>query len=348
MKLLYVHKKVAKGKTYYYFDLGKDELGKRVLRRLPDPRSHKFASAYQAAKGMRTRRDHRETVKSFDWLVRIYEKSPEFRSKAENTKRLYSRHLAYANEEFRKNGRSWPLAIITAEHAVTLRDKYAETPGKANAILKSLGAIYAWAAKPGRKYVGENITTDVDLLEGGEHEAWPIGLVEEALEDPQMRLPVGLLYFTGQRIGDVVKMGRGNIAGGVLALTQQKTGKKLRIRIHKRLRAILDADAPNALLFLVNEHGKPLTESGLRQRIQKWAKDRGFRIVPHGLRRNAVNALLQASCSSAEVASITGQSLQMIEHYSKERDGEELSSSAILKFEARDKTRTKQAHENRG
>src|SRR5205085_11754734 len=88
-------------------------------------------------------------------------------------------------------------------------------------------------------------------------------------------------------------------------------------------------------LFLVNEHGKPLTESGLRRRIQKWAKDRGHKVVPHGLRKHAVNALLEAECSVAEVAAITGQSLQMIEHYGKERDTEHLSRSAVVKFERR-------------
>lgn len=332
---LYVHKKVAKGRTYFYFDLGKDESDNRVLKRLPDPRSRAFATAYQAALGQRTKQENVETAKSFDWLIGIYEKSPDFRAKAENTKRLYLRHLAYANENFRnKQGRSWPLSIITAEHAVALRDKFAEQPGKANAILKSLGALYAWAGKPGRRYVKENIAAGIDPLEGGEHHPWPIGLVEEALSDPKMRLPVGLLYFTGQRIGDVVRMGRASLAKDVLSVTQQKTGTKLRIALHKRLAKIIESDAPRgAMLFLVNEHGKPLTESGLRQRIQKWAKDRGHHIVPHGLRKNAVNALLEAGCSVAEVAAITGQSLQMIEHYAKERDGEHLSRAAILKFE---------------
>jgi hypothetical protein len=94
---------------------------------------------------------------------------------------------------------------------VTLRDQNADTPGKANAILKSLGALYAWAGKPGRRYVKENIAAGIDPLEGGEHQPWPEGLVELALEDPAMRLPVGLLYFTGQRIGDVVKMGRATL-----------------------------------------------------------------------------------------------------------------------------------------
>lgn len=339
--LLYVHKKVAKGKTYYYCDIGKDESGRRILKRLPDIRSHGFGKAYQTAKMLRTKNAGRDPAKSFDWLCRIYEKSPEFQKLSDNTKRAYSRHLGYANANFRsQTGRSWPLEVITPEHALALRDKYAETPGTANAVLRTLGAIYHWAGKPGRKYVRENVAAGIEPLEMGEHQPWPEGLIEMALNDPNMRLPVGLLYYTGQRIGDVVKMGRANLARGVLAVTQQKTGTKLRIPLHSRLSEIIEADAPSALLFLVNEHGKPLTESGLRQRIQKWAGDLGFQIVPHGLRKNAVNALLEAGCSTAEVSAITGQDLQTIEHYAKERDREHLAASAILKFEARNKSGT--------
>lgn len=345
--LLYVHKKKAKGKVYYYFDLGRDEHGVHVLKRLPDIRSHQFASAYKAAKSQRTKQHAGESAKNFDWLVRIYERSADYRSKADNTRRQYSRHLAYASANFRNNkGRSWPLSIITPEHAYSLQDKYADQPGTANAILKALGALYAWAMKPGRKYVRENITAGIDPLETGEHKAWPKWLVEDALDDPAIRLPVALLYFLGQRIGDTVKMGRQGISRGVMAVTQQKTGKALRIAVHSRLAEIIEADAPkDALVFLLSETGKPATESGIRQRIQKWAKDKhGEHVVPHGLRRNAVNALLEAECSTAEVAAITGQSLQMIEHYSKERDTEHLSTSAILKFERR----TKEGLENRG
>lgn len=339
MKLLYVHKKVAKGRTYYYFDLGRDESGNRVLKRLPDVRSHQFAAAYKAAKGQRTRQEAGESAKNFDWLTRVYEKSPEFRSKAENTKRIYTRHLAYANANFRsKTGRSWPLSIITAEQVVALRDKYAETPGTANAILKSLGALFHWATRPGRRYVKENLASGIDPLEVGEHRPWPKPLIEDALDDPAIRLPVALLYFLGQRIGDTVKLGRGNMANGEIRLTQDKTGKPLTIAIHKRLAKIIEADVPKGqLVFMLGDRGKPVTESGLRQRIQKWAKDRGHHVVPHGLRKNAVNALLEAGCSVAEVAAITGQSLQMIEHYAKERDQAELGRSAILKFEARNK-----------
>lgn len=340
---LYVHKKVAKGKTYYYFDTGlRDDRGNRILKRLPDIRAHGFGAAYQAAKGQRTKNAGDGGAKTFDWLVKLYERSPEFRSKAENTKRLYSRHLAYANENFRnKHGRSAPLELLTSEHLGTLKDKFADMPGKANAILKSVGALYAWAKKPGRRYVKENIALGIEPFEMGEHEPWPEWLIEEALgdDDATVRLGVALLYFAGQRIGDTVGMGRGHVFRGALKVKQQKTGVELTIPIHERLAAIIEACAPkDAIAFLVGERGKPLTESGLRQRLQAWAKGHKQKIVPHGLRKNAVNALLESGCSVAEVSAITGQDLQTIEHYAKKRDRAHLGRSAILKFEARNKS----------
>jgi 2-keto-3-deoxy-6-phosphogluconate aldolase len=50
-----------------------------------------------------------------------------------------------------------------------------------------------------------------------------------------------------------------------------------------------------------------------------------------------VDALLESGCSTAEVSAITGQDLQTIEHYAKQRDRAHLGRSAILKFEARNK-----------
>lgn len=345
----YVHKKTAKGRTYYYFDTGaRDDRGSRILSRLPDIRDPKFGTALQAANGQRTKRKGAENVKSFDWLCRLYERSPEWRRLSAASKSLYALHLGYANANFRNaGGASWPLAIITAEHAVAIRDKFGDRPGTANAILKALGSLYAWAMKPGRRYVRESITAGVDPLDGGEHEPWPEGLIEEALADPDVRLPVALLYFLGQRIGDTVRMGPQNLVRGAMHITQQKTGTALKVAVHSRLVRIIEQDAPKgAMLFLLNERGKPMTESALRGRLQKWAAARGHRVVPHGLRKNAVNALIEAGCSGAEVSAVTGQSMAMIEHYAKRRDRGHLSGSAILKFEARDRTGTGGEREN--
>jgi integrase len=347
--LPYVHPKKAKGKTYYYFDTGaRQPNGKRILSRLPDIRDPKFPQAYQNAKAQRTKAKGAEGVKSFDWLCRLYERSPEFKKLAESSKQLYLLHLGYANANFRSgDGRSWPLSIITAEQVIALRDKYADKPGTANAIMKALGALYKWAGKPGRRYVKESIVEGVDRLEMGEHEPWPEWLVEQALNDKEVRLPVGLLYFIGQRIGDTVRMGPQNLVRGAIHVVQQKTGTKLTIPVNSRLARIIEEDAPKgAMLFMLNERGKPMKEQALRLRLQKWARTRGVDVVPHGLRKNAVNALLGASCTVAEVSAITGQSLQMIEHYAKQRDRADLAESAVIKMEARNKRETKGGLEN--
>jgi len=66
--------------------------------------------------------------------------------------------------------------------------------------------------------------------------------------------------------------------------------------------------------------------------------------VFHGLRKSAVVFLLEAGCSTAEVSSITGQSMQMVEHYAKEVNQPKLARSGMLKWEA-DGARTKNTEE---
>lgn len=57
------------------------------------------------------------------------------------------------------------------------------------------------------------------------------------------------------------------------------------------------------------------------------------KVVPHELRKNAVNTLLEVGCTVAETAAVSGQSLQIIEHYSRMRSGKRLSSAAMGKWE---------------
>lgn len=339
MNPLHVHTKVAKGKTYYYFDTGQRKPGgQRILLRLPDKRDPNFGRALSIAQAQRNKRLKIPEARNFEWLIRAYEASPEFKGKADNTKRLYSRHLGYADKFFRsREGRSWPVEIIGSEQVIALRDKMQDTPGKANATLKSLSAMLTWACTGGRKFVASNYAKDVELLDMGEHDPWPLPLLDTALHDPAIRLPVALLYYIGQRIGDTVKLGPGHLERGAFVVKQEKTGTTVRVPMHEHLKEIIESDAADGATYLTNEWGKPVTDSGIRQRIQKWARGKGHDIVPHGLRKNAVNALLESGCSIAEVSAITGQSISSIEHYGKGRDKEQLAGQAIGKLARRTK-----------
>ena len=57
-------------------------------------------------------------------------------------------------------------------------------------------------------------------------------------------------------------------------------------------------------------------------------------LVFHGLRKNAVNTLLEVGCTEAEVSAIVEMSEQMVRHYSKDVNRSQLNLSGSLKMEA--------------
>jgi hypothetical protein len=64
-----------------------------------------------------------------------------------------------------------------------------------------------------------------------------------------------------------------------------------------------------------------------------FAPFRRHRLVFHGLRKSAVVFLLECGCTDAQVASITGHSRAMIEHYAAQVNQQKLARAAMLKFE---------------
>ena len=90
--------------------------------------------------------------------------------------------------------------------------------------------------------------------------------------------------------------------------------------------------------LLTNTRGQPWTKCGFKASWQKalrgpLAPIREAGLVFHGLRKSAVVTLLEAGCTTAEVQAITGQSMQMVEHYAKQVSQKKLAASAILKWE---------------
>jgi integrase len=337
----YLRKKTAKGKTYWYFDTGqKTPTGSPILTPLPSPKSSGFGGAYARAQAARTSRKGKQGILTFDGLIRIFEKSPEFHALAEASKRSYSHYLAKANSLIRdRAGDSPPARAIERGDVIKLRDTLSDTPGAASQTVRAIGALYAWALENER--VKHNPADKVKKFKGKEHEPWPQELVEEALADPQIGLAVGLFYFTGQRINEVVRMSWRDIVSGHMEVFNQKGQRHIRVAILPELAEMLEAAPKTAVTILTNANGQPWTQSGLRQKLQDWASQRGHRVVPHGLRKNAVNSLFEAGCTAAEVSGITDQSLKMLEHYSKRVNKLSLGQAAVVKFDAARRARNK-------
>jgi integrase len=322
----HVRRKIAKGRVYYYFDTGARANGKPVLKRLPDIRDPEFGRMLSAAQSGRTRRGKIKGVLTIAGLADLYEKSPEFRKLAATTRRSYEHNL----DKARKRLGIAPANELKPSDVRLVHDEMADQTGAANQFVRVLGSLYSWGRKRG--HVTVKPTESVELFDETPHEPWPEWLLEEALQDEAVRLPVALLYYTAQRIGDVCRMRWSDIRDGAIAVTQDKTKKALAIPIHAELAKLL-AIAPREGLTLLSRGGHKVRENRLRDKLQAWASDRGQRIVPHGLRKNAVIALLECGCSVAETAAISGQTLQMVEHYAKQRNQAKLASAAILRWE---------------
>jgi integrase len=321
----HVRRKVSKGHTYYYFDTGTKIAGKAVFKRLPDIRDPDFGRMLAAAQSGRTRRGTVKGPLTLAGLADLYERSPEFRGLAKTTQRSYQLNL----DKARKRLGIAPADELRPSDVRLVHDEMADQTGAANQFVRVLGSLFSWARKRG--HVSAKPVDGVELFDETPHEPWPEWLLKEALADESVRLPVALLYYTAQRIGDVCRMRWSDVREGVIAVKQQKTGKALAIPFHVELTKLLAA-APKTGLTILNRGGKPYREAALREMIQEWASKRDLHVVPHGLRKNAVIALLEADCSIAETAAISGQTLQMVEHYAQRRNQAKLASAAILRW----------------
>jgi integrase len=332
----WTHHKTAKGRHYYYFDTGQsNDAGRRILTRLPDLRDPTFGGAHARAVAARTIRKNRSNVLTLEQMVQRYQRSPEFHALSASTQRSYVLYLGRAAALIRSRaGQSPPAAAVEARDVVAMRDTMSATPGAASQAVRAIGALYAWAIERGQSYAKTNPAHDVTRFASKEHEPWPETLIEEGLTYPQVGVAIALFYFTGQRINEVVRMRWDDIDGDYMLVFVQKTQRKIDVAILPELAAMLGRAQRRGLTILLNANDRPWSASGLRQKLQAWAKERGHKVVPHGLRKNAVNSLFEAGCSAAEVSGITDQSIGMLEHYARGRNKRTLGRAAVLKFEA--------------
>lgn len=319
----------AKGKLYAYFNTGRKVNGKIVYQPLPEFGTAEFYLSYGAFKGARTKRA--KIAADLSSIADLYQRSDQWRNLSEGTQKIYRYAIGLIMPEFGE----FPLDDIRRGDIIRVVE---EIPGgaKRNIFVSVMGVLFKFARF--RDLTTNDPCKDIPKYATGEHEPWPTELLEAALksDDQFVRLATHLLYFTGQRIGDVAKMRWSDVRGDRIEVTPQKTarlGKHLKIHQHHDLARELANTPKLGLAIIAKPDGKPWTAQTIRDRLQAFAKDHGYSVVPHGLRKSAVIALLEAGCTIPEVQSVTGQSVEMVMHYAARVDQGKLSEAAILKLE---------------
>jgi integrase len=157
--------------------------------------------------------------------VAIYLNSIDFANLAPATRR--DRRLIL--ERFRESHGEKNFAGLKPRHVETMLAEKAGTPHAAKSFLKALRAMIVVARRAGLRAddptaglrakvptndIGFKTWTEDDIAQFEAY--WPIGSRE--------RLAFALLLFTGQRRGDVVRMGCQHVRNGLVTVRQGKTG----------------------------------------------------------------------------------------------------------------------------
>lgn len=323
IRLKYVKRVRAKGKTYHYHRI--------THERLPadhEERASRVLDINRTLKGI----GRKAAPGSLDEVITLYKAAPEFRCLRSKTRQDYARYL----EILRDKWGSYPIADIGRKHVLALRDKYADAPSKANMVVTVLRIVAAFAVE--REYRADNPAKDIrKLATGPGHTAWPLTAIERFLNSapPMMALALKVGLYTGQREGDCLAMSWHDYDGQQIFVAQSKTGTKLWVAVHITLREALDAQQRVSPIILTTATGQPFTGPNFRHHFRKAMTDNGLNgLTFHGLRYTAAAMLAEAGCSLKEIASITGhKSLGMIEKYSRDADQRRLAGAAVLRWE---------------
>ena len=324
------HVRSRDGKVYAYFNTGRKLAGKTIWAALPPPSTVGFYDSYSVMLGHRTRQANAPA--SLAAVADDYENSREFKDDlSKGTQRLYATTLKRIREQLG----AFPINGVERRHVVEVVEKRIEGNGARNAFLSVLSVLYAYARR--KDLTRLEPTKDIKAFKIGEHEPWPEEVLAAGLtaDHARTRLAINLLYFTGQRIGDVVQLRWDMIANGAIYMVQQKTAKPLRIPLHSTLRRLLDETPKTGETIITSYQGQPMTPQVVRRELKAFGDMFSLALVPHGLRKNAVNALLEAGCTVPEVAAITGQSFNVVEQYARRVSQHRLGEAAMEKLENR-------------
>lgn len=290
--------------------------------------------------------------KTFRALIAAYKDSPAYEKLSASSKSDYDRYLdvilvAWADDAVR---------TLRPEDAQEAIDAYKDTPASGRYFRSVLSKLVAYGVPRG--YAPMNV---VESTEKPEHESqpyppWPDWAFELFFEHARigLHLPVYSALYTGQRSVDVVPMLRPTSDAEAIQLVARKTGANVWVPIHSEYREVIAATRMEHVRLHLREDGEAWTLAGfrtawqreltftanddappdLRAKVAAMKRLRDAGIVFHGLRKNAVNMLLEVGCTEAEVSAIVEMSEAMVRHYARDVNKRRLAVNAMKKLEA--------------
>lgn len=331
-KLRYVDKfRDRHGKVHYYF---RRKHGPRVV--LPgEPDSEEFRQAYRQALNAPPVPIgcNRHAPGTFAALADQYFRSTAF-LRLRPTTQAVTRGII---ERFVEKHGHRLVAEMNREHVDLIIAAKSAKPAGANNLLKKLRMLIRFGIA--NRWRNSDPTMGIKKFKEGEHHTW----TDEELAAFEARWPLGTIQrtayaihlYSGQRRGDVCRMTRAAISPLSVKVVQEKTGERLTIALHPRLREALDAWPRKHVTLLYSGQGKQYSVEGYGNLMADAIAAAGLpaRCVLHGLRKAAGRRLAEAGCTAKEIAAVLGhKTLKEVERYTAAANQEKLAAAAILRL----------------
>jgi integrase len=211
------------------------------------------------------------------------------------------------------------FATMEPRHIAELRDEKAALPEAANARVKALRQLFAWACDRENALATQNPALVVGYLKSNNPGGFP-AWTEDDVARYEARHPVGtkarlaldLFLYTGVRRSDVVTLGPQMERDGKLLFTEQK-GKEQTLKTHALpilppLRASIDATAAGHLVYLATEFGKPYSVKGFGNWFKRRCREAGVtkELSAHGLRKLSAQRCAEAGATEQQLMALFG------------------------------------------
>lgn len=278
------------------------------------PGSAEFVASWQAAeKSIASTDRHRGTLNA--WIAE-YKANDAFTERAPATRKDYLKQIAKIEEAFGDMPIDALKEPAVRAEFLAWRDRLARRGARqADYAMTVLGRILSFAvdqgrlainpaARPGRKYAVDRS----EKIWEPDHVAAFMAAASVALQ-----LAMVLARDTGQRQGDLLRLGWTAYDGRYLSVRQSKTGARVDVPVTKELKRILDATPRRATTVLTTDTGAPWKADHFRH---EWraatlaSNNDGLHFAD--LRGTCVTRLADAENTPALIGSITGHSQRSI------------------------------------
>lgn len=163
---------------------------------------------------------------------------------------------------------------VLPKHIASIKLSLAKTPNMANRCLSFLRQVFAYALE--QQLIDSNPAIGIKRHKEAKRDR----LIQQSEFDAirgkagvRLQTIMDLLYLTGQRVEDVLRIRRADLLEEGIAFDQQKTGARLVVRWNAELRAVVEAAkrAPGvaSMTLLRGRAGKPPNYRSVRDQWEK-------------------------------------------------------------------------------